>query len=287
MYAGPEFDLSTRVSQILNTVFTCYMYSGGMPLLNIICFVTLLCVYWVDKYLVLRYYRTPPLYSYQINKKVLKLIPYAILIHCGFSIYMYGAADIFPKEVSVSSSGYLEPNYQDLGQRIKRTSGVLMMTLFVLTVLIMAWFFVISKFKKRFKSTIQVADAQTRDDQGTYKQNLNEIREHGIPSYHIMMNPSYKPILVSLNDAASDIKKHKIEKQYQPQTLQSPKADIIESSRAENQSSPGDHLASPNGDKLTSPKAEIVLPEVDVASPKSDILISPQGEELPSPKGDV
>ncbi|CAG9312667.1 unnamed protein product [Blepharisma stoltei] len=213
LYAGPEFQLSVRVAQILNTIFTCFLYSGGIPLLNIICFFTLFFAYWTDKFLILRYYRAPPLYSNQINNKFQSYMPYAILLHCAFSLYMYGADEIFPDTVYINSSGELNPDHNSLGERISMNSGILNMTLISLVVIVLVSLIVINEISK-FKTTIaQIGDEQIREDQGTYKENYQEIKEHGIPSYDIMMNPIYKPVLVSLNDAAHDIVRANTEKQ--------------------------------------------------------------------------
>ncbi|CAG9332151.1 unnamed protein product [Blepharisma stoltei] len=205
LFAGPEFQLSVRVAQIMNTIFTCFLYSGGMPLLNIICFFTLFFAYWTDKFLILRYYRTPPLYSNHLNDRFQIYMPYAVLLHCGFSLYMYGADEIFPKSLYVNDSRQIMPEHETLRERISRDSGVLNMTLISLIFVIFISVIILNEVLKFRKTTAQVGDEQTRDDQGTYKANYKEIKEHGIPSYDIMQNPIYKPVLVSLNDAAHDI----------------------------------------------------------------------------------
>lgn len=70
-FLGPEFDISTKVSQLLNVVFSCFVLSGGMPLLNIVCLLACVCIYWADKFMILRYYRKPAQLSNEINDKVI------------------------------------------------------------------------------------------------------------------------------------------------------------------------------------------------------------------------
>lgn len=204
---GPEFDMSTRVSQVLCTIFSCYIYSGGMPLLNVVCFITLFCVYWVDKYLILRYYRTPPLYSNEINDKVISIFPYAILIHCGVSLWMYGSESIFPQDLYASDSGDVLPEEESTVDRLSRVSGILNLTLIALTVIAITSGFFYKRLIRRFLKPNKIVDDQARDDQGSYKDNFMEIKEHGVPSYDMKANPAYKPLIISLNDAANDLKK--------------------------------------------------------------------------------
>ena len=45
LFIGPSFDIANSLSQILTVIFSCYMYSGGMPLLNIICLLALIATY--------------------------------------------------------------------------------------------------------------------------------------------------------------------------------------------------------------------------------------------------
>ena len=45
VFAGPEFDLATRNSQVLNLIFTCYLYSSTIPFLNIIAAAALFVLY--------------------------------------------------------------------------------------------------------------------------------------------------------------------------------------------------------------------------------------------------
>jgi hypothetical protein len=44
-FAGADFDLATRNSFVLNVVFTCFLYSGGMPIMNVICCLTMFILY--------------------------------------------------------------------------------------------------------------------------------------------------------------------------------------------------------------------------------------------------
>lgn len=122
-FLGAEFDMATKASQITNVIFTCFLYSGGMPLLNAVCCLTLLCVYWTDKYLLLRFYRRPPYYSEKINAKIVEMMPLAVFFHACFSFYMYGTETIFPRGFSLGEDG-LEADTERIGDRAATASGI-------------------------------------------------------------------------------------------------------------------------------------------------------------------
>lgn len=100
LYEGAEFDPGSRIPYILTTLFTCLLYSGGMPLMLPIACVTLTLTYWAEKWLILRHYRIPPAYDHSLPTAAVRATPYALALHLTFSIWAYGNPDLY---VSVRS----------------------------------------------------------------------------------------------------------------------------------------------------------------------------------------
>ncbi|CAG9323454.1 unnamed protein product [Blepharisma stoltei] len=120
-FLGPVFVLSTRTSMILTVLFTCFIFSGGIPLLNIIALSALFTIYWTDKFLILRHYRKPPQYSHHIYSWTIKLMPLCALIHCCISLYAYGCPDVFP--TGFVNNNYFDPLEMSIEDRIKMDHG--------------------------------------------------------------------------------------------------------------------------------------------------------------------
>ncbi|CAG9311615.1 unnamed protein product [Blepharisma stoltei] len=208
-FTGPEFDISSRTSVILTVIFSCYLYSGGIPLLNIVCFVTLVVIYWTDKFLVLRHYRKPPVYSELMYKRVGYFLPFGIMLHCGFSLYMYGSQDIFPREYvpytdSDTGETYIEDvRTETIGDRIWVFPGRVNIILCGISFLIFVWQFFLKDFlKSKHKNQVLTERAER-----TYMEELKNLRAIGIHSYNIMENPSYAPLVISMNSTAEQTKK--------------------------------------------------------------------------------
>jgi len=93
-YLGSDFLLSTRYGMLLNTIFTCFMYASGMPILlfvgGCICFVT----YWIDKIQLLRFSRLPPQFSGKLAMYILSTFKYAILLHMVFAVWVFSATKV-------------------------------------------------------------------------------------------------------------------------------------------------------------------------------------------------
>lgn len=95
LFAGDDFDLSTRYPDTMNTLFTCVAFSGGQPVLLFIASGTFVVQYWIDKWLLLRHFRIPPAYDHQLSAWAINILPFCIFIHICMSMWAYGSDDIF------------------------------------------------------------------------------------------------------------------------------------------------------------------------------------------------
>lgn len=94
LYVGPDFDIGLRYSQILTTMFVVLIYSSGLPLLYAILFFYFLLIYWIDKWLILNFYKNPPHTDLYINKIFNIIILFGMFFHYCFAIWVYGNKNI-------------------------------------------------------------------------------------------------------------------------------------------------------------------------------------------------
>ncbi|GMH83627.1 hypothetical protein TrVE_jg11384 [Triparma verrucosa] len=95
MYTGPEFLLYERYASLLNTLFVCLMFSSGMPVLIPICFLTFWSYYWVDKFMLFRFFSLPPRLDASLAQQVSSILPYSVLLHLSFGMWMMSNDDFF------------------------------------------------------------------------------------------------------------------------------------------------------------------------------------------------
>ena len=100
-YLGIEFAIEERYAQLYSAIFVIFVYSAGMPLLMLALAVTVVLMYWVDKYLFLRHYNTPPQWSASLPRHFSSLLPYALLLRLGFGIWMLSAPGALPQVTSL------------------------------------------------------------------------------------------------------------------------------------------------------------------------------------------
>jgi len=108
LYVGPEFLLGSRYAEVICTIFIVLLYSSGMPILYVCCLLYLFVIYWIDKYLILRFYRTPPNTDFYNSSFFSQLILFAIIVHCCFGIWTYGNFDIFYDTTSFQNSYFVK-----------------------------------------------------------------------------------------------------------------------------------------------------------------------------------
>lgn len=208
-FRGMNFDISDSLSQILTVVFTCFMYSGPIPLLNIVCFFAMIITYWTNKVLIFRYYRRPPCYDADINERAIKFLPLAVVFHCIISFYAFTNPDIFPKDFIIDqTTGYVIPQSESLGQRI--STGVGIANLLLMTVALVM--FIIILITPRDFQSIKVNKVLAGDPDSEfrfedYKKNFQN--ECVLCSYDIMENPKYSKLIIALNSSAKRVREKK------------------------------------------------------------------------------
>ena len=65
---GNEFMLEYRYSNILSILAVIFMYSSGMPILYVFGAFYFFSTYWIDKWLLFRYYKKPVMFDSYIAR---------------------------------------------------------------------------------------------------------------------------------------------------------------------------------------------------------------------------
>jgi hypothetical protein len=76
-------------------IFIIMTYSAAMPILYFSGFLLFVAMYWSDKILFLRNYKTPPKYGTELASRALGILEWSIPLHLCFGIYMMTNPEIF------------------------------------------------------------------------------------------------------------------------------------------------------------------------------------------------
>ena len=87
-FSGQLLNLPLRYACMWTTVFSCLLYSAGMPVLVLIGAIDICLLYASEKYFLFHYYSKPPQYDEQLAVASSKLLPLAALSHLVMSIWM-------------------------------------------------------------------------------------------------------------------------------------------------------------------------------------------------------
>jgi hypothetical protein len=86
--------LDVRLAQLIACTFVTFMFSSAMPVLYIVMAVDFTLTYWVDKALLLRFYRSPKNFDDATINFSLRLLKFAPMFHFILGYFMLGNQDI-------------------------------------------------------------------------------------------------------------------------------------------------------------------------------------------------
>lgn len=94
-FLGPEIELHSTHSNILNTIFVCMMYGTALPILYPISLLNFVISYLVERLQAFYFNRQPPAFDHKITLNALKILPFAALIHMFMTSYFLTNQQIF------------------------------------------------------------------------------------------------------------------------------------------------------------------------------------------------
>lgn len=98
MFVGPTFDMATRLGYVLNTCACTLVFSSGLPILIPCAMLSFFISYWVDKYMILRFYKKPPQMKSTTIIRAIATLPFVILLHFIISFLTLGDSTVLVSE---------------------------------------------------------------------------------------------------------------------------------------------------------------------------------------------
>lgn len=93
---GNRFEIESRYASLLFVLGVTFLYSSGMPILYPIAAAFFFVGYWIDKMLLLKFYRKPIHYDGHLSKKTLGWHKFILLMHVLGGTLMYANSSIVP-----------------------------------------------------------------------------------------------------------------------------------------------------------------------------------------------
>ena len=77
-------------------------FSSGMPILYAITLLSFIISYWVDKFLMLRYFRKQNYFTNDLSASVVRILPCAVYCHIAVGFFMISYPEILKSSKMVS-----------------------------------------------------------------------------------------------------------------------------------------------------------------------------------------
>jgi len=97
----PEWNLASRLAQSYCVICVILMYSGGMPILNLIGSLYCLVAYWMDKCCLLKGSHRPPKYDQHLLLTSIPMLRLGVIAHAILTLWAFGNQSLFPSDWSV------------------------------------------------------------------------------------------------------------------------------------------------------------------------------------------
>ncbi|KRX00622.1 hypothetical protein PPERSA_00849 [Pseudocohnilembus persalinus] len=218
------FDLAYAYSSVLNTIFVTLLYSSGMPIMIPIGAISLLIQYWSFKQSILRYKRKPPEVDTSLHDSVLTILPFSILFHLAFALFVYSEQSILPipsEDTTKDDVGYLNTYatkfsnmlginsfYDDKYDNVRMLEQNQALTLYIfICIVLTVGFLIIAKYlttilrilKKIICCGRLQPNAIFNFSNQSYEALFDDMNKKLLPSYDIMDNLEYKGLIQTLN----------------------------------------------------------------------------------------
>jgi len=95
LYTGKEYNIAYSYATLHTVTWVALTFSSAMPLVYPIAFLYYAVTYWVDKWLMLRFYRKTITFDEQVPVRSLGLIKWPVLIHGLVAIFMLSSEEVF------------------------------------------------------------------------------------------------------------------------------------------------------------------------------------------------
>ena len=124
-YTGKQIEFDNRFSVLIAMIWVVMMFSAAIPVLYLagvlLCFFT----YWTDKFLLLKFYRSPPRHGSNLAHRARNIIEWSLLIHLFTGMYMLSNPDIFLGEGEDNKpTGFFEVISEFITLGIQALTGV-------------------------------------------------------------------------------------------------------------------------------------------------------------------
>lgn len=98
---GPEFLFEYRYSNLLKVLAVVFLYSYGIPILYFLAAIYFILTYWVDKVLILRYYKRPIMFDALLAENTLAWFKWILAVHVFGTMIMHGYSPIMRQDIFV------------------------------------------------------------------------------------------------------------------------------------------------------------------------------------------
>lgn len=95
LYSGSNYAIHYRYSTLMVSVWVCFMYGLGLPILFPVCLLTMVCLYMSERLAICYLYKQPPMYDDKLNNTAIDILSWAPLFMLSVGVWQLTNKQIF------------------------------------------------------------------------------------------------------------------------------------------------------------------------------------------------
>lgn len=110
IYIGPEFLLENRLGQVLAIFWMTFFIMPAIPTVCMVNVLSLFFMYWIDKFLLLRFYRSPKSINDELISNFVHKFKWALFVHAILGTFMLSNQNILSSDTYIHTNVIEESN---------------------------------------------------------------------------------------------------------------------------------------------------------------------------------
>ena len=91
------------MAQVLSTIMVTMSFSSGMPCFYAVPIVGFTMIFFIDKWLLITYYRKENAFTHHLTAAVIKILPLALILHTCFALTIFSKSEIVNSSIKTKS----------------------------------------------------------------------------------------------------------------------------------------------------------------------------------------
>lgn len=119
LYSSDIYPIEERYALIISIFWITVLFNCVIPVLNVIAALSIVLIFWIDKVLVFKFFKTPMNFDESLHRKFMKTLYIGLILHMVVSAFFLSEPNLIPKQSNFSNFDSFTSNNQRVNSLIQ------------------------------------------------------------------------------------------------------------------------------------------------------------------------